>query len=360
MLVPSGRAAAVLPLPIRAVRRPFGAAPAASACFAGAGLRLQIFGQARRGLAFSARRSCAMESGLVSCEWLKAELDAPSGPLKIVEATWYLPNSPFAAPEGSSPQAEYTKGPRLPGAQFFDIDGVAADSSLPHMLPDEERFSAAMAALGIEPGTRVVAYDRLGLFSSPRFWYTLKVAFGHPAPVAVLDGGLPRWKELGFPLEEAAPNMPPPAKPARWSKVASAVWDKSQVLENVSSASALHLDARPKPRFDGLAPEPRPKMRSGHAPNSRSLPATQLLNGSSMLPPEELLKVVQAAGIKPEQLRDRSGPDLLRLRAHSLHRGPGAAPCWHAAFVLGRVRWQLGRVGRLPGHSDCQARGRRW
>ncbi|CAJ1337738.1 unnamed protein product [Effrenium voratum] len=208
MLVPSGRAAAVLPLPIRAVRRPFGAAPAASACFAGAGLRLQIFGQARRGLAFSARRSCAMESGLVSCEWLKAELDAPSGPLKIVEATWYLPNSPFAAPEGSSPQAEYTKGPRLPGAQFFDIDGVAADSSLPHMLPDEERFSAAMAALGIEPGTRVVAYDRLGLFSSPRFWYTLKVAFGHPAPVAVLDGGLPRWKELGRAWRVCDSNRP--------------------------------------------------------------------------------------------------------------------------------------------------------
>lgn len=27
--------------------------------------------------------------------------------------------------------------------------------------------------------------------------YTLKVAFGHPSDVAVLDGGLPRWKELG-------------------------------------------------------------------------------------------------------------------------------------------------------------------
>ena len=31
----------------------------------------------------------------------------------------------------------------------------------------------------------------------PRSRYTLKVAFGHPAEVAVLDGGLPRWKELG-------------------------------------------------------------------------------------------------------------------------------------------------------------------
>eukprot|EP00434_Breviolum_minutum_P036879 symbB.v1.2.032691.t2/scaffold3956.1/size49429/4 len=74
-------------------------------------------------------RGSGMETGLVSCEWLKAELDA-SRPLKLVEATWYLPNSPFAAPEGSEgPQAEFMAGPRIPGAGFFDIDGVATPHS---------------------------------------------------------------------------------------------------------------------------------------------------------------------------------------------------------------------------------------
>ncbi|CAK9046963.1 Hypothetical protein (Fragment) [Durusdinium trenchii] len=68
-----------------------------------------------------------METGLVSCEWLKAELDAPSGPLKLVEATWYMPKTVFGPPEGSEgPQGDFMKGPRLPGAGFFDIDGVAA------------------------------------------------------------------------------------------------------------------------------------------------------------------------------------------------------------------------------------------
>lgn len=252
-----------------------------------------------------------METGLVSCEWLKAELDA-SRPLKLVEATWYLPNSPFAAPEGSEgPQAEFMAGPRIPGAGFFDIDGVATPHSVPHMLPDEETFAAAMAALQIEPGTRVVAYDRLGVFSSPRFWYTLKVAFGHPSDVAVLDGGLPRWKELGYPLEEGPFDPPAPAKMAVWRKVPEAVWDKAQVLANCHSGASLHLDARPAPRFFGEAPEPRPGMRGGHAPRSLSLPAGSVLKGPTMLPKDELVKVVQAAGVSLDHLVAPEGPRIL-------------------------------------------------
>lgn len=267
--------------------------------------------QARRSM--SSLPSRGMENGLVSCEWLRAELDAPSAPLRLVEATWYLPNSPFAAPEGSEgPQAEFMAGPRLPGAGFFDIDGVATPHSVPHMLPDEETFAAAMAALQIEPGTRVVAYDRLGVFSSPRFWYTLKVAFGHPAEVAVLDGGLPRWKELGYPLEEGPPPEPAaPAKMARWSKVQEAVWDKSQVIANCRSGASLHLDARPAPRFHGEAPEPRPGMRLGHAPRSVSLPAGSVLKGTMMLPKEDLMKVAQSAGVSLDHVASPDGPRIL-------------------------------------------------
>lgn len=274
-----------------------------------------------------------METGLVSCEWLKAELDAPSGPLKLVEATWYMPKTVFGPPEGSEgPQGDFMKGPRLPGAGFFDIDGVAAaDTGLPHMLPDEETFAAAMAALGIEPGTRVVAYDRLGVFSSPRFWYTLKVAFGHPAEVAVLDGGLPRWKELGYPLEEGLPEPSAPAKMCRWSKVPEAVWDKSQVLANIHSKQALHLDARPVGRFHGEQPEPRPKLRWGHVPGSVSLEAVALLKLPYMLNQKDLQLVVEGAGIKLEHLRGDIGPRILTSC------GSGMTAC-----ILGLGLHQLG------------------
>lgn len=79
-----------------------------------------------------------MEKGLVSCEWLNEELSNGVKDLRVVDASWYLPNSPFAAPEGSQgAQADYVVGPRLPGAVFFDIDAVATahPNGVPHMLP---------------------------------------------------------------------------------------------------------------------------------------------------------------------------------------------------------------------------------
>ena len=63
---------------------------------------------------------------------------------------------------------------RIPGAAFFDVDAVAdvETTPLPHMMPSAEVFGAAMKELGIDKGTRVVAYDALGIFSAPRCWCT--------------------------------------------------------------------------------------------------------------------------------------------------------------------------------------------
>lgn len=50
---------------------------------------------------------------------------------------------------------------RIPASQFFDIDGVCATGTdLPHMLPTEAQFGAAMDALGIAKSDTVVLYDR--------------------------------------------------------------------------------------------------------------------------------------------------------------------------------------------------------
>lgn len=59
------------------------------------------------------------------------------------------------------------------------MDNIAdKSSSLPHMLPTEQAFAAAADALGIANSTQVVVYDRLGIFSAARVWWTFKV-FGH-------------------------------------------------------------------------------------------------------------------------------------------------------------------------------------
>ena len=85
------------------------------------------------------------------------------------------------------------------------------------MAPPVEKFVARMRAMGIGDGHRVVVYDSLGLFSAARVWWLFRL-FGKE-DVAVLDGGLPKWRAEGRPLEDtprscATATSPPAATPA--------------------------------------------------------------------------------------------------------------------------------------------------
>ncbi|KAL7423012.1 hypothetical protein Q5752_002311 [Cryptotrichosporon argae] len=221
-----------------------------------------------------------------------------------LDVSWHMPNSTRSA------VAEYLSGPRLPGAKRFDLDEVAELSikenplSLGHMLPTAERFAEACQELGINNDTHVVVYDTVGVFSSPRGAYTFK-AFGHDK-VSILDGGLPRWiaeggeTEVGEVAETGASEYTQSAGPDP-----GVVRSYEQIVENTTKpaeSADLVLDARALPRFTGEAPEPRPGLSSGHMPNSRSLPFTELLAPasadrpySSFKKPAELRQVLRAA-----------------------------------------------------------------
>ncbi|PJN94749.1 3-mercaptopyruvate sulfurtransferase, partial [Amaricoccus sp. HAR-UPW-R2A-40] len=134
---------------------------------------------------------------LVSTDWLAAHLGAPD--LRILDASWHMPDS------GRDPRAEYLAG-HIPGARFFDIDDISdSQSDLPHMAPPVEKFISRMRAMGVGDGHRVVVYDSTGVFSAPRVWWMFRL-FGK-TDVAVLDGGLRKWKAEGRPLEEGAPVL---------------------------------------------------------------------------------------------------------------------------------------------------------
>lgn len=90
---------------------------------------------------------------------------------------WPFPAAAAAA-VGRDAHTEFQQS-RIPGAQFWDIDGVCdPKTDLPHMLPTEEAFAAAADALGITNDDAVVVYDGMGMFAAPRAWWTWKV-FGH-------------------------------------------------------------------------------------------------------------------------------------------------------------------------------------
>jgi thiosulfate/3-mercaptopyruvate sulfurtransferase len=149
------------------------------------------------------------------------------------------------------------------------------------MMPSEQTFAEACSSLGIVANSHVVLYDTHGVFSSPRALFMFK-AFGHEN-ASVLDGGLPRWVSEGLTTEETAPaqisstNYPTPKLDQ------SVVRDYKQMLSNAclspdgDDAASLVLDARPKGRFLGTDPEPRPGLSSGHMPNSVSLPFSAFL-----------------------------------------------------------------------------------
>ncbi|KAF2309296.1 hypothetical protein GH714_001538 [Hevea brasiliensis] len=142
---------------------------------------------------FSAQ-SLSTNEPVVSVDWLHANLTEPD--MKVLDASWYMPD------EKRNPIQEYQVA-HIPGALFFDVDGISDRSTnLPHMLPSEEAFAAAVSALGIENKDGLVVYDGKGIFSAARVWWMFRV-FGHDN-VWVLDGGLPRWRASGYDVESSA------------------------------------------------------------------------------------------------------------------------------------------------------------
>eukprot|EP00756_Hemistasia_phaeocysticola_P010215 Hpha_TRINITY_DN149_c0_g1::TRINITY_DN149_c0_g1_i1::g.82185::m.82185/K01011/TST, MPST, sseA; thiosulfate/3-mercaptopyruvate sulfurtransferase len=213
---------------------------------------------------------------VVSPAWLKQRIGQKG--LVILDGTWHMPGSPFRLPEGELPAVERFQGERIPGAKFFDIDAITdptAAPSTPHNLPTPERFAEEMARLGATTESDIVCYDTIGVFSSPRVWWTLR-ARGCKS-VAVLDGGLPGWLREGGQLETGTPPASAPAGKSEWEGQDGVQWRLKDILENLKTHKHTVIDARSPGRFAGTEPEPRPGLRGGHIPGSRSLPFIELI-----------------------------------------------------------------------------------
>ena len=261
----------------------------------------------------------AHPEALVSSDWLAAHLDDPH--VRVVDASFTLPGVAPTAREN------YDRG-HIPGAVFFDIDDIAApDTSLPHMIPSPDLFAHKIGALGIGDGDNVVVYDSAGLSSAGRAWWMLR-SFGH-RDVALLDGGLPKWKAEGRPLDLAIPTPAPRRFTARFDP--ATVRDKAAVLANLATGREQVVDARAAGRFDGSAPEARPGLRSGHIPGSRNLPYDRVTDPATkrLKSAEELRALFRAAGValdRPVVTSCGSGVTACAL-AFALHLigHPGAA-----------------------------------
>lgn len=119
--------------------------------------------------------------------------------LSILDCTWYMPN------ENKNAKEVFNKE-KIPNSKFYDIDEISDKSSpLPHMFPDNSSFIENMKALDIRRNDLIICYDRLGIFSSARVWYMMKL-FG-AQNVAVLNGGYVKWEKENLPIAKAPYNV---------------------------------------------------------------------------------------------------------------------------------------------------------
>jgi thiosulfate/3-mercaptopyruvate sulfurtransferase len=221
----------------------------------------------------------------VATAWLAENL----GAVKIVDGSWHLP------PTGRKGPEEYAQA-HLPGAQFFDLDVISDPASpLPHMLPPAAQFAEAVGAMGISNDDTIVVYDQLGLFTAARVAWMFRL-YG-ARDVRILEGGLPKWVAEGRAVT-AAVARPAPAR-FRAALDATSVVGVDEVLGHLKAGHAQVVDARPAPRFDGKAPEPRPGVRAGHMPGSLNLPFPDVVENGALKSPEAIRAEMAKAGIDP-------------------------------------------------------------
>lgn len=223
---------------------------------------------------------------LVSTEWLAGELG--SADIRIIDATIFLPGS------GRDARAEF-EAEHIPGAVFMDLDEIVDSTNpAPHMLPAEHKFASRMQTLGLGDGSRFVVYDNSPLHSSARAWWMLRTFGAHY--VAILDGGLAKWKAEGRPVEQGRPQV----RHGHFSPMldTNAVADLTFVSGIVHSDAHEIVDARSAARFAGEEAEPRAGVEPGHIPGSKNVPQAELFNSdNSWKQGDELRQAFEKAGV---------------------------------------------------------------
>lgn len=139
----------------------------------------------------------------------------------------------------------------IPRAGYVHLDktmsGARSGLNGRHPLPERQAFAQAMAALGAHTDSHIVAYDNAGGMYAARLWWLLRWA-GH-AQVAVLDGGIAAYLELGLPLSTLVTTPQPGNFHLRPAEVETI--DYTRLRAALDTGHQKIVDARSPDRFRG-------------------------------------------------------------------------------------------------------------
>jgi thiosulfate/3-mercaptopyruvate sulfurtransferase len=223
---------------------------------------------------------------LVSTEWLAAHQGQPG--LAVLDASRHLPAA------NRDPQAEFAAA-HIPGARLLDLAALVDEtSSVPQALPRPGQLAAHLASLGVAPGSTIVLYDDSAVKTAARAWFMLKASGWER--LAILDGGLAKWRAEGRTLESGMPDIAP-AAPATLAP-ARDVRSKAEMLANLDSKAEQVIDARSADRVFGTGIDPVHGLPMGRIPGSLNLPYTDLFNpDGTFKEPAAIRAAFEGAGV---------------------------------------------------------------
>ncbi|GAA2887816.1 sulfurtransferase [Streptosporangium fragile] len=224
-----------------------------------------------------------MEKLLVSCDELAGLIGVPS--VRILDTRW---------PVGDGPAGRglYHRS-RVPGAAYLGFDATQAPRPQPPgRAADPGALAAALAGLGVDAGSTVVAYDDNHQFTAARLVWLMR-AHGFERAFR-LDGGWPAWLRSGGPVEtgpartEPVSRRPVETRPPLLGRAGPAVAGLDDVLAHQAAGLPI-VDCR---RDSSWAEEPR------LIPGATRLPMRVLVDSSGLhLPPSRIRATAAAAGI---------------------------------------------------------------
>jgi thiosulfate/3-mercaptopyruvate sulfurtransferase len=227
-----------------------------------------------------------LPSALVSTGWLAEHLDAPG--MALLDASHHLPAA------GRDAAAEFAAG-HIPGARFLGLASLFdAGSSVPYALPTPDQLAARLGLLGVGHQDAIILYDDSAIRTAARAWFML-TAMGWEQ-VAILDGGLGKWRAEGRQLATGAEHgvAVAPAHLTGPRRVRS----KADMIANLGGGREQVIDARSADRVYGTGTDPVHGLPMGRIPGALNLPFTDVLNDDGTYrSAEDIRSAFEAAGL---------------------------------------------------------------
>ncbi len=219
----------------------------------------------------------SMHKTLVDTATLANHLDDPQ---------WVIVDCRFTLTDVEAGARAYAVG-HIPGARYAhldrDLSGPITPGSGRHPLPDPAVLAQTLGRWGIDADKQVVVYDDSFGAMASRLWWMLRW-LGHEA-VALLDGGLPKWRRERHPTTASTAVVAPSTFRAHADNT---MWlDSESLRAGLARGEYRLMDARSEERFRGDV-EPLDRV-AGHVPGAVNLPFEDNLDlGGEFLPASAL------------------------------------------------------------------------